>query len=209
MDDPKPEGAAPPPPPDAKPAAAPKPPAAAAKPAAPPKPPAVMVTTPWEDELTAALKAEFGDEIPEFSTYLGQNFLVSKPGAAVSILSFLKSECGFDYLVDVTAAHWPKRDAPFDLIYIVYSFSRNLRIRIKTLLKEGERAPSAVPVHVTADWLEREVFDMFGIEFTGHPGLKRILMPDEWQGHPLRKDYDILTMDQHWVKENLGIESAQ
>jgi NADH-quinone oxidoreductase subunit C len=168
-----------------------------------------MVTTPWADELTAELKTEFGDDITQFASYLGQNFLVCKPSTAVPILSYLKTHCGFDYLVDVTAAHWPKRDEPFDLIYILYSFSRNLRIRIKTALKEGERASSAFPVHVTADWLEREVFDMFGVEFTGHPGLKRILMPDEWQGHPLRKDYNILTMDNHWVRENLGIENAQ
>jgi NADH-quinone oxidoreductase subunit C len=201
-------------PPKPAPAAAPKPaaPPAAAKPAAPPKPPpppAVMQTVPWEGELTAALKEEFGDGIIEFCAYVGQSFLVVKPDSAIPVLLSLKENHGFDYLVDVTAVHWPKRDEQFDLIYVVYSFARNERIRIKAKLKEGERAETAVDIHLTADWLEREVFDMFGIEFDGHPNMQRILMPEDWQGFPLRKDVNILGMDNHWVQQNLGIESGQ
>jgi len=190
----------------------PTPPAAkpAPPPAKPPAAPAVMQTTPWDDDLTKELAAAFPSEITEYLAYLGQNFLVAKPDAVISILEYLRDECDFDYLVDITAVHYPKREeTQFDLIYIVYSFARNIRIRIKTRLKEGAKPASAVPVYVTADWLEREVFDMFGVEFTGHPNLKRILMPDEWKGHPLRKDYGILEMDNAWVKENLGIESGQ
>jgi NADH-quinone oxidoreductase subunit C len=181
------------------------------KPAAapPPKAPAVMAVKPWESDLTAALKEQFGDQITEFSSYLGQNFLVVKPDAASAILEYLKLEQDFDYLVDVTAVDYPKRAERFDLVYVVYSFPRNERIRIKTLIPLGYRPQSAVGVHLTANWLEREVFDMFGIEFAGHPDLKRILMPDEWQGYPLRKDAGITDMDNQWVKENLGIESGQ
>jgi NADH-quinone oxidoreductase subunit C len=219
-DDPKPEGtptpeSAPTPPPEAAPAAAPSAPAApaaAAKPApkpAAPKAPAVMETEPWEGELPDALKAKFGDAITGFFRYVGQSFLTAKPEAAVPILEFLKTDWGFDYLVDVTATDDPAKPERFEVVYILYSFARNERIRIKARVKEGDKPATAVPVHITADWLEREVFDMFGIEFEGHPNMKRILLPDEWQGHPLRKDYDILGMDQKWVQENLGIESGQ
>ena len=191
-------------------AAPPKPAAAAAGGhAAAAKPPAVMAVTPWESELTLALKDRFGDRISEFSTYVGQNFLVAAPDAIVPILQFLKAEQQFDYLVDITAVHWPKREQQFDLVYVLYSFARNQRIRVKSLIADGYRPATAVPVHLTADWLERAVYDMFGIEFEGHPNMKRILMPDEWQGFPLRKEYSIITQDTRWVRENLEIESGQ
>lgn len=180
---------------------------AAATPA--PKAPAVMAATPWESEMTGQLKERFGEDIGEFSTYLGQNFLIARPEAVIPVLEYLKLEQDFDYLVDVTAVDYPKRAERFDLVYILYSFSRNERVRVKTQIAEGFRPRSAFPVHLTANWLEREVYDMFGIQFEGHPDLRRILMPDEWEGHPLRKDYSILKQDQRWVQENLGIESGQ
>jgi NADH-quinone oxidoreductase subunit C len=168
-----------------------------------------MVTTPWESELTQDLAAEFGERISEFLSYLGQNFLVAQPGAAIPILESLRDNHAFDYLVDVTAVHYPDKPEPLELIYILYSFERNERIRVKIRIKDGDKPASAVPVFITADWLEREVYDMFGIEFDGHPNMKRILMPDEWETFPLRKENGILKMDQRWVQENLGIESGQ
>ena len=192
-----------------------KPAADAAKPAppkpaaAPPKPPAVMAAVAWESDLASAVKQRFGDRVPEASTYLGQDFFACKLEAAVPLLEYLKQEADFDYLVDITAVDWPKRAERFDLVYIVYSFARNQRVRIKTQLAEGAEATTATGVHLTANWLEREVFDMFGIRFAGHPDLRRILMPEDWQGHPLRKDYGILQQDQRWVQENLEIESGQ
>ena len=192
-DQPKPEGKAP------------TAPAAPAAPKAPPQAP----STPWDSELTRMLQERFGDQILEFTTQLGQESLVAKPAAAIPILEHLKLEASFDYLVDVTAVDYPKRAERFDLVYIVYSFARNQRIRVKVRFPESHRPATATGVHLTADWLEREVFDMFGIEFAGHPNMRRILMPEGWQGYPLRKDYSILQEDQAWVKENLGIESAQ
>ncbi len=216
-DEQKPEGSqAPPPPPGGAAGQPPKPPTPAAKPvppkpAAPPPPkaPAVMAATPWDDDLARDIKAHFGAGVKETSTYLGQNFIVTTPETAVTLLEYLKVEADFDYLVDLTAVDWPKRPERFDLVYILYSFARNQRVRIKTVIPEGYRPQSAVGVHLTANWLEREVYDMFGIEFKGHPDLRRILLPDEWQGYPLRKDYSIIQQDQRWVQENLGIESGQ
>jgi NADH-quinone oxidoreductase subunit C len=168
-----------------------------------------MAATPWASDLSRGVKERFGDRIAETSAYLGQNFIVAKPDAAVPILEYLKLDCDFDYLVDITAVDWPKRPVRFDLVYIVYSFPRNERVRIKTYIPDGFRPETAVGVHLTANWLEREVFDMFGIEFAGHPDMRRILLPEEWQGYPLRKENSILLQDQRWVQENLGIESGQ
>jgi NADH-quinone oxidoreductase subunit C len=212
----KPGGSDTPPAPGGEAKPAPKPAAAPAKPAPPkpaapaaPKAPAVMAATPWESDLARELKEQFGDSISELSTYVGQNFIVAKPEAVVPILEYLKLDADFDYLVDITAVDWPKRAERFDLVYVVYSFPRNERVRIKTYIKDGYQPRTAVPVHLTANWLEREVYDMFGVAFEGHPDLRRILMPDEWEGYPLRKDYPILKQDERWVRENLGIESGQ
>ena len=109
----------------------------------------------------------------------------------------------------MTAAHYPERENQFEVIWILYSFAENLRIRVKTPVAESQSIPSSVAIWPTANWLEREVYDMFGIKFEGHPDLKRILLPDGWKGHPLRKDYGIIQQDNEWVQINLGIESGQ
>jgi len=117
-DEQKPDG--PPAPPPAGGAAKPAPPkpaaAAAGGHAAPPKPPATMAATPWESDLAHEIKERFGDRISETSTYLGQNFVVCKPEAAIPLVEFLKLEADFDYLVDITAVDWPKRAERFDLV---------------------------------------------------------------------------------------------
>jgi NADH-quinone oxidoreductase subunit C len=180
-----------------------------AAPKAPSKPPATMAATPWEGVLAQQLKTQFGESIIQTASYLGQNFAIVKPQALAAVVAWLRGVADFDYLVDITAVDWPKRAERFDLVYILYSFSRNERLRLKTAIAEDYRPQSLAAVHLTANWLEREVFDMFGIEFTGHPDLRRILLPEDWQGHPLRKDYTILEQDQHWVQSHLGIESGQ
>jgi NADH-quinone oxidoreductase subunit C len=183
-------------------------PAAGHAPAAPAKP-AGATAVPWESAMVAKLKGQYGSGIRESSTYLGQNYIVVEPSIVAELLQVLRDREQFDYCVDITAVHYPDREKQFDLVWILYSFPRNERIRVKTLIADGESVRSAVSVWATANWLEREVFDMFGIRFDGHPDLKRILLPDGWKGHPLRKDYGIIQQDQEWVKANLGIESGQ
>lgn len=193
-------GGKPPPKPGEKPAVKPPP-----KKKAPP----TMETSPWEGPLVDALKERFGEQIKEFATYREQPFLIAELDSVVPIIEYLKLEQDFDYLVDVTAVDYPKKEKRFEVIWILYSFARNERIRVKALAGEEDSPKTAVSLHLAADWLEREVFDMFGIKFEGHPTMKRILLPEEWQGHPLRKDYSIIQQDKDWVRENLQIESAQ
>ena len=193
-------------------AAPPKPAAVPAAPAAakPPAPPAkvVPVPTPWDSPLVAKLKGHYGSGI-EALTHLGQNYMIVDRSLIPELLQILRNEEKFDYCVDITAVHYPKREKQFDVVWVLYSFERNERIRVTAQIADGESLPSSVPIWPTANWLEREVFDMFGIKFDGHPDMKRILLPDGWKGHPLRKDYGILQQDNEWVQINLGIESGQ
>jgi NADH-quinone oxidoreductase subunit C len=205
-------GTPPPPPAPAKPAA----PAAPAKPAAaaPPKPPAPPPApkegpVPLANALVDRYKAAFGEAIREAWTDRKQSILVVAPEQLLEIVSYTRDDERFDYLVDLTAVDWPKREKRFDLVLNLYSFPKNERLRLKAHLGDGEKVSSVESVWPTANWLEREVYDMFGIIFEGHPNLTRLLLPEEWQGFPLRKDYDILKQDEAWVRENLGIESGQ
>jgi NADH-quinone oxidoreductase subunit C len=183
-------------------------PAAGHAPAAPAKP-AGPAAIPWDSPMVSKLKGQYGSGIREANTYLGQNYMVVEPSIVSELLQILRDREQFDYCVDITAVHYPEREKQFDLIWILYSFPRNERFRVKTMIADGESALSSVSIWTTANWLEREVYDMFGIRFDGHPDLKRILLPDGWKGHPLRKDYGIIQQDQEWVRANLGIESGQ
>jgi NADH-quinone oxidoreductase subunit C len=201
--------AAPAVPPTAKPPA----PATPAKPAAaaPPKPPAPPKEGPvaLDNDLVKRYKARFGDAIQEAWIDRKQAILVVGASQLLEIAQYSRDEEKFDYLVDLTAVDWPKRKKRFDLVLILYSFAKNERLRLKVFLADGEPVPSVESIWPTSNWLEREVYDMFGIVFAGHPKLTRLLLPEEWVGFPLRKDYDILKQDEAWVRENLGIESGQ
>lgn len=159
--------------------------------------------------MVTRLKQQYGSGIREANTYLGQAYMVVEPSILHELLQVLRDQEEFDYCVDVTALHYPQREKQFDVIWILYSFAHNERIRVKTMIGDGESLPSSTAIWATANWLEREVYDMFGIKFDGHPDLKRILLPDGWKGHPLRKDYGIIQQDKEWVQINLGIESGQ
>ena len=159
--------------------------------------------------MVTKLQRQYGSGIREANTYLRQNYLVLDPSITHEVLQILRDQEQFDYCADITALHYPTRDKQFEIVWVLYSFPRNERVRVKTMIADGESFPSSVSIWPTANWLEREVFDMFGIKFDGHPDMKRILLPDGWKGYPLRKDYGITQQDNEWVKINLGIESGQ
>ncbi len=113
------------------------------------------------------------------------------PSSVVSFIEFLKTDgtCQFSSLVDITAVDYPQRSKRFDVIYHFLSMYQNHRIRLRVQIREDEMVPSIIDVHPSSNWFEREIFDMFGILFTGHPDLRRILTDYGFRGHPLRKDF--------------------
>jgi NADH-quinone oxidoreductase subunit C len=113
------------------------------------------------------------------------------PAAVVDFIEWLKTDptCKFSTLIDITAVDWPQRDRRFDVVWHFLSMFQNHRIRVKTALREDDMLPSITSVHTGAGWYEREIYDMFGILFTGHADLRRLLTDYGFRGHPLRKDF--------------------
>ena len=126
-------------------------------------------------------------------------------------------DASFDYCADLTATDWPPRAAGrFDVIYCLYSTRLRHRVRVKVIAGELDGVPSVTSIWPAANWFEREVYDMFGVNFTGHPDRRRILMPDDWQGFPQRKDYPLegpgeLLMENpiDWLKLKQAKEEAE
>lgn len=142
------------------------------------------------DRLHAALGGHLTVEEP-----LGQTVVNVPAAEIVSVITFLKSQ-GFRMLVDLTAVDFLKRDPRFDVVYVLYHLEEHAWLRLRVQVGgEDPEIPSISHVFKAANWAERECFDMFGIRFRGHPNLTRILMPDDWQGHPLRKDYPLTGTD--------------
>jgi NADH-quinone oxidoreductase subunit C len=143
--------------------------------------------------LIDQLKEKFGGAILESGDTLGEDTIVIGRDQAPEIFRALHDDgdFAFEFLLDVTAVDWLERRPRFDVVYQLKSMSRGLRLRVKIRVGAGEDAwvASAHPVWKSADWLERECFDMFGAQFRGHPDLRRILLYDTFVGHPLRKDY--------------------
>jgi NADH-quinone oxidoreductase subunit C len=139
------------------------------------------------------LKENFPDGVLDADHTHGDATILIRPQFLTRIIDFLRkdSQLLFDVLIDITAVDYPERKSRFDVVYHLLSLSFNRRLRIKTAVEENEPVDSLTPFWGSANWLEREVWDMFGIRFAGHPDLKRILMYEEFQGHPLRKDYPI------------------
>lgn len=149
---------------------------------------------PEEPEVISRLKTRFGTAIQEHSQFRGEFTVRVDKDRIVDICLFLRDEPGleFNFLTDLCGIDYPSRPRRFDVVYHLYSMPHNRRLRLKAALGEDETIPSVVSVWRAANWLERETYDMFGIRFSGHPDLRRILLPEDWEaGWPLRKDYPL------------------
>jgi NADH-quinone oxidoreductase subunit C len=144
-----------------------------------------------------SLNTNLPDSVLDVKTFRGETTLIIDKKRVREVCSHLKNDFGFKFIADITAVDYLGVKTPrFEVVYHVHrfgpDFDDNVRIRLKTELPEEEpRIDSVVPVWSGANWLEREVYDMFGIVFLGHPDLRRILMPEDYEPHPLRKDFDV------------------
>jgi NADH-quinone oxidoreductase subunit C len=140
-------------------------------------------------QTIAALQTRFHGAT---STFRGDTRLTLGAGVIHGAAAALRGEFGFEYLSDVTAVdYWPQLEPRFHVIYQFSSFQHNCRLEVRVPAGEDQPIPSISDIYWNANWVEREVFDMFGVRFDNHPDLRRILMPHDWEGHPLRKDYPL------------------
>lgn len=140
------------------------------------------------------IRSQFQEDVVELHQQLEQDTVIISKSALVPLAGFLKEEptLQYDFLMDLTAVDYFKRKPRFEVVYHFLSLQHLFRIRVKVPLSEPDtELDSLVSIWPSANWYEREVYDMFGIRFAGHPDLKRILMYPEFEGHPLRKDYPI------------------
>jgi NADH-quinone oxidoreductase subunit C len=157
--------------------------------------PEEAIDAPELNRVAEALKERFGDSIPE-AVYAKKelSFKVRTPDL-LAVLEYLKADQGFNALNDMIGLHHPvPPDGPpgrFSVLYQLYRFPGAVRVRVVAEVREGETLPSVTSLYPSACWAEREIFDMFGIRFVGHPDLRRIYLPDEFEGHPLRKNFPL------------------
>jgi NADH-quinone oxidoreductase subunit C len=149
---------------------------------------------PEVDVEVARIEAAFPGAILEQTSSRGQRWLTVRTDAIVRIATLLRDDPELDYklLSDLFGVDYPDRPQRFEVLYNFYSLPRNARLFVRVRVAEGERVPTLSGLFGNANWCEREVFDLFGVPFADHPDLRRILTPDDWQGHPLRKDYPLI-----------------
>jgi len=155
-------------------------------------------------EIAEKIREKFPDQVADVAEFRDQISVIVKKDRIIPILRYLHDDplLGFDHLQDLTAADYlNKKDVRFEVVYNLLSTRYRHRIRIRAQVPENDpKIGSCVPVWAGANWHERECYDMFGIEFSGHPDHRRILMPEDWEGYPLRKDYPLKgpELDKDW-----------
>lgn len=147
------------------------------------------------DDVLSHLRDRFGPDGFTTSEFRDNRRILLAADRLYLVLETLKRECGFDMLAELTAVdylRYPDAKDRYGVIYVLVNTATGLRLYVKTYVNDPEPSlPSVYPLWKGADWLEREVYDMYGIVFTGHPDLRRILMPEEFTAYPLRKDYPL------------------
>jgi NADH-quinone oxidoreductase subunit C len=157
-------------------------------------------------KLVQKLKSKFDGAVLEASEFVGQLSVRVEPDRIVEICTFLRDDADekYNYLSDLTCVHYPLGPGqPLEVVYNLFSISRNERVRLKAGLAESESIDSVTDVWPSANWMEREVYDLFGVAFKNHPDLRRILLPTDWEGHPMRKDYPLEFIENAWTKRHL------
>ena len=144
------------------------------------------------NELTRALREALGNEIADVVVFRDEVTLNVPRERVIEVLTHLRDVQQFNMLTDETCVDYYPREPRFGILYQLYSIPRNIRVRVKVMLSEYDASlPTATGLYRNANWLEREIYDLFGIHFEGHPDLRRILLPPDWQGHPLRKEVPV------------------
>ncbi|HVG38892.1 MAG TPA: NADH-quinone oxidoreductase subunit C [Pyrinomonadaceae bacterium] len=156
--------------------------------------------------LVVKLNKTFKSSVVEATEFLGQLALRLAPENILDVCRFLRDDAAtqYNYLSDLTCVHYPEREqAPFEVVYHLYSIPLNTRLRLKIQTDETQGAASVTGIWPAANWMEREVYDLFGVPFRGHPDLRRLLLPPDWEGHPLRKDYPLEFAENDWTRNHL------
>ena len=145
------------------------------------------------DRLGATIKNALPGSVTDYKVAYGELTVTAKSADMVKVATFLRDDaaCQFINIIDGTAVDWPGREQRFDVVYHLLSPRLNQRIRLKTMTDEVTPVPSLIDVFHGADWYEREAFDLYGVLFTGHPDMRRILTDYGFEGHPLRKDFPL------------------
>ncbi|MDQ3820327.1 MAG: NADH-quinone oxidoreductase subunit C [Acidobacteriota bacterium] len=156
--------------------------------------------------LVQKIREALDGAVLEATEFIGQLSVRIKRTRIVEVCGYLRRdrEYRFDFLSDLTCVHFPDRaEAPFEIVYNLYSISANERVRLKVATDDEVGVESVTSVWPTANWMEREVFDLFGVPFANHPDLRRILLPPDWEGHPLRKEYPLEFIENNWTAKHL------
>jgi len=140
-------------------------------------------------ETADALRRQFGNAVQDVVYFRGEVSAVIETESIVDVARYCHDELDYDFLSDVSCVDWLDRSPRFDVIYHLTSLPHASRFRLKVRTDEDVPIPTVSVVWGAANWSEREVWDLFGVDFAGHPDLRRLLLPDGWIGHPLRKDY--------------------